>query len=113
MRLDKNPPGKRCELDTVAFSPVDGISVALSCCFGETQRAPWYPEVEGMTALAEARPGKRTLRTHALEFKRESRLGIWSAFGNTSSSRERCLGLPSHECPDAGKLGAGAGELPC
>jgi hypothetical protein len=34
-----------------------------------TRRDPFGELVEGMTALAEAREGKRTLRTHYLAFK--------------------------------------------
>ena len=46
---------------------------------------------EGMTALAEARQGKRTLRTHAVEFKPAPE-------------------VTAREHPHAGELGAGARE---
>ncbi len=84
---------------------------------GRAPRRDRFAELsEGMTALAEARRGKRTLRTHAAEFKPQPEVtprDFVRVRQYLKLSRALVCRLPSHQCAHAGELGARAGQAEC
>jgi len=65
---------------------------------------------EGMEAIADARHGKRTLRTHALEFKAAERhtRGTDSIAQGLETLTWGFCGLPTHKRSHVGELGTGS-----